>query len=199
MAEAKKLNVKQRIIKITNEIRIERKGKNDFHKFEYFRPDDVLQALNPLLDKYNLIMLFNMEFLAESQMYKGTLRLEDLKDQNDAIDYRFDIPLTDVSGSSKAQGAGATQTYCKRYMIMNTFNIAENNSDLDSMKHKPVKQSKSDEKKDMIANSLKTISNLNDKDKLTKLRQNLNGSNLYTQKEKQDFNKAITVRLNEIS
>jgi len=122
--------IKQKIVEISNELRIEKEGKNSFQNYDYFRPDDIAKAINPLMEKHGIIIMFNMPFSAEKQMYEGSLIVEDIKTA-EKVEYKFDIPLTEVKGSSKAQGAGATQTYCKRYMIMNAFNIADNSDDLD--------------------------------------------------------------------
>lgn len=126
--------VKQKIVYISNEIRLEKEGKNPFQNFDYFRPDDIAKAINPLLEKHKIIIKFNMPFDGVSKMYQCSLTVENIEDENKE-EYRFDIPLTTVKGSSEAQGAGATMTYAKRYMIMNVFNIAENANDLDSKQH----------------------------------------------------------------
>src|SRR5882724_11179395 len=73
-----KKSVKQRIVIISNEIRVAKAGKNDFMKAEYFKPDDIMKAINPLLEKYGLITIFNMTFSKEKGMYDGTLIIEDV-------------------------------------------------------------------------------------------------------------------------
>lgn len=132
--KVKTLSIKQKIVKISNEVRLSKDGQNKFANYNYFKPDDILLALNPLLEKYNLFMSFNLPFNHEKSMYEGTLYFEDLEDDKQNITYKFDIPLTSVKGASEAQGAGATMTYAKRYSIMNAFSIADNNDDLDSKK-----------------------------------------------------------------
>lgn len=130
-------SVKQRVVEISNEIRINKDGENTFAKYNYFQPDTIMATINPLLKKYSLIALFQMRFNNEKNMYAGLLRIEEWKTE-EHINYHFDIPLTEVKGSSQAQNAGATQTYCKRYMLMNAFNIADNNADPDATKNEPV-------------------------------------------------------------
>jgi len=137
MSEDIKLSVKEKIIKISNEIRVGKDGKNSFQNYDYFKPDDIAKALNPLLEKYNLISHFNMPYSKEKGMYEGELKIENASD-DDAVIYNFDMPLTELKGTGMAQNAGATQTYCKRYMLMNAFNLADNNSDPDNEKNKPA-------------------------------------------------------------
>jgi hypothetical protein len=128
------MTIKQKIVAISNELRVTKDGTNTFAKYDYFKPDDILKALNPLLKEHGLFMSFNLPFNKEKGMYEATLYFEDLADEKQNITYKFDIPLTEVKGASAAQGAGATMTYAKRYSIMNTFSIADNDDDLDSKK-----------------------------------------------------------------
>jgi len=134
-------SVAKRIIKISNEIRVNKSGHNDFIKSNYFEPDTILRALNPLLLKYNLIILFNMTYSKEKEMYEGVLQIADSTNtvadgEQSKITYRFDIPIQELKNAGNAQSAGATQTYCKRYLIMNAFNLADNKVDLDNVKNK---------------------------------------------------------------
>lgn len=131
--EKEKLSVKERIVKISNEIRLEKSGKNEFIKSNYFQPDDILKAINPLLEKYELISVFNMEYSKDIEMYKGNLIIEDFK-SDERVVYHFDIQMTELKSAGRAQNAGATQTYCKRYMFMNAFNLADNKADPDNNK-----------------------------------------------------------------
>ena len=137
--EQASMSVKSRIVKISNEIRVGKDGKNTFQNYDYFKPDDIAKALNPLLEKYNVIALFNMTFSKEKEMYEGKLAIEDL-DSQDFVNYQFDIPLTTLKGTGEAQNAGATLTYCKRYMIMSIFNLGDNSSDPDNEKNKPAEK-----------------------------------------------------------
>ena len=145
--------IKQKITEISNKLRLTKEGENPFQKFSYFKPDDILKALTPLLAEYKLFMSFNLPYNRDKMMYEAVLYFEDLEDEKQNITYKFDIPLTKVAGASEAQGAGATMTYAKRYSIMNAFSIADNSDDLDSKsfsQEKPatgaVKGLKSEEK-----------------------------------------------------
>ena len=46
--------------------------------------------------------------------------------------------MQELRSVGKAQMAGATQTYCKRYLYMNAFNLADNKADPDSKTNKPA-------------------------------------------------------------
>lgn len=135
--EEHKKSVKERIVIISNEVRVSKDGKNEFMKADYFKPDDILRAINPLLKEQKLIAVFNMEYDKQLEMYKGVLVIEDFDSEDRAI-YKLDIPMQELKGGGRAQSAGATQTYCKRYMFMNAFNLADDKADLDNPKNKPA-------------------------------------------------------------
>jgi len=135
--------VKKRIVKISNLLRVGKDGKNDFAKYDYFKPDDVLKNLNPLLEEHNLITIFNLK--NEGDFYKAVLTVEDTE-SDQKVEYVFDICKATVKGANEAQNSGATMTYAKRYSLMNAFNIADNEADFDSKKPDTSKQSKPNEK-----------------------------------------------------
>jgi len=142
---SEKLSVKKRIAIITNEIRVGKDGRNTFSNYDYLKPDSLLNALNPLLEEYNLITHFNLEKIMEKDnTYKATLTVEDTE-SDDKVVYIFDIDRASVKGANDAQNCGATMTYAKRYSLTNAFNIADNDIDLDSNKMSDQNKS-SDEK-----------------------------------------------------
>jgi hypothetical protein len=138
MTDEIKTSVRKRIVIISNEIRVAKAGHNEFTRSGYFQPDDILRAINPLLAQYGLITVFDMTFSKEKEMYEGKLFIEDSSDESmKGVLYMFDIPMQILKGNAgSAQNAGATQTYCKRYMFMNAFNLADNKADPDNKGYK---------------------------------------------------------------
>jgi hypothetical protein len=126
-----KLSVKGRIVAISNDLRIAKDGKNTFSNYNYFKPDDIQLAINPLLKQYELISIFNLTF--NDMKYTGHLRIEDFN-SDDKVEYVFDLDKAIVKGANEAQNSGATLTYAKRYSLMNAFNLADNDDDPDSDK-----------------------------------------------------------------
>lgn len=127
---AHKPSVKERIVKVQNELRISKDGKNSFANYDYYKPDTILLKLNPLLEKYRLHTKFQMT--CEGEFFRGVLVISDWDDKEGEIVYVFDILKAAVKGANEAQNSGATLTYCKRYSLMNAFNIADNDVDFDA-------------------------------------------------------------------
>lgn len=153
------MNIYQKIIAVSEELRITKEGDNTFKGFKYFRPDDIAKAIVPLLKKHELILFFDMPFSKEKDKYEGKLVILESdkaklpEGQIEKVELQFDIPLTTVASASEAQNAGATMTYCKRYMIMNAFNIAENEADPDVTMGAPVKKAVASQSKPLPSNT----------------------------------------------
>ena len=161
-----KLSVKRRIIEISNKLSLKKTGENKFAKYKYFTPENIMSALNPLLKEYNLITFFVMDS-KDNKIFKGKLIVEDC-DSDERMRYRFMVPFNEVKGSSAAQAAGATLTYCKRYSLMNAFNIA-GDDDLDKVVDgKNVKESKVATKQITVVGAIKQIKECKDFEKLQK-------------------------------
>lgn len=123
-------SVRERIVRIQNEFRINKDGKNTFANYDYYKPDTILQKLNPLLEKYRLHTRFDLT--NEGEYFRGVLVISDWDTDKGDVTYIFDILKASVKGANEAQNSGATLTYCKRYSLMNAFNIADNDVDFDS-------------------------------------------------------------------
>lgn len=138
-----KLSVKKRITIISNKLRLGKDGKNTFSGYEYFKPDDILKKLNPLLEELELITIFSLK--NQGDYYTAILTVEDTESDS-KVEYTFDIAKATVKGANEAQNSGATLTYAKRYSLMNAFNIADNDMDFDSDKMDKPKQSSNNSK-----------------------------------------------------
>lgn len=212
--QSNKQSVKKRIIEISNKIRIKKEGENNVNNFNYFKPDDIMIILNPLLKEYNLITIFQMEFNVEKDMYGGVLIIDDC-DEDKSVIYYFDIPLTIMERMSQAQNAGATMTYCKRYMLMNAFNIADNNLDPDKGTGRPVSKSVNKSVNRPVSKSVnrlieennivqfekvkKIIGQIKDTNSLIEYSKNLPTSKLFNEKQKKELQELISSQVDNLN
>ena len=121
----------KKIESIRKELRIKKDGRNDFAKYNYFTPDSIIGAVNPLLEKYSIFAKFDLIYDKEKEMYVSLLKVKDYEN-GDSINFQFDIKLGIVKGANESQASGSTLTYAKRYSYMNAFDIVDNKDDLDS-------------------------------------------------------------------
>ena len=144
------MNIKERITRIANELKIGKEGKNTFADYDYIRPDDLDNALKPLYLEYHLFAHFDMERL-ENEKNLAILKIEDWSTDEGAQVYTMTVDDVSIKGANAAQNNGGLRTYCKRYVLMSAFHISDNKDDLDNNKvpadppaHKATK-SKSEE------------------------------------------------------
>lgn len=129
-----KMNLYQKIIEISNELRVAKDGKNKGIGFNYFNADDIAKQLNPLMKKHGLFIKFEIVLKKEFEkdnIYTALTTVIDTESDK-TVDYQFDIKEAVVQRAQGAQATGATITYAKRYMLMNIFNIADNKDDPDA-------------------------------------------------------------------
>ncbi len=99
---------------------LEKSGYNDHKKYKYFELADFLPAINELQEKYNTISIFDIDKENAYLVIKNCDNLEE--------DLMFKIPVAElnIAGANSIQNIGGLTTYCRRYLYMIAFEIAEN-------------------------------------------------------------------------
>jgi len=128
--ELEKRGLKERIILIANELKIDKTGYNTYSEYFYLKPDDLSNALKPLLLKYRIFDHFEPQELDDGRT-RYTLRLEDF-DSEAVIIYTMTVSEVILKGANNVQSKGAQRTYVKRYLLMTAFDIAEDSDDPDN-------------------------------------------------------------------
>lgn len=128
----KAMGIKERMSLVRLEVSIEKKGNNSFKNYDYFRPDDVNNVLKPLLYKYRLFDYYNLDRLENG---RSLARLDITTFDNDEkMTYTMDAPDISIQGANDVMNVGGTMTYTKRYLLMNAFDMADNEDDFDNNK-----------------------------------------------------------------
>ena len=132
------------------QMNIKKSGKNKFAGYEYYELGDILPPINELQAKYKTCSFINFD------SEKATLTIINTEKTEEKIE--FTCPMTSISlkGAHDVQNMGALQTYNRRYLYMNCFEIVENEY-FDSV------QGKNESHKNSSANTLsqETKDNLN--------------------------------------
>lgn len=147
------MTVKERIIRISNELRVEKEGRNTYSDYEYIKPDDLQNALKPLYLKYRIFAHFGVRKLKDGRN-EAVLRVEDFGTDTGRQIYTMVSDDIQIKGANSAMNVAALRTYCNRYLLMTAFNISSNDDDLDNdrnqngdgkVQKKPVQAKKSEE------------------------------------------------------
>lgn len=98
---------------------VKKSGKNTCAGYTYYELADILPKVNELAKQYKFSCI--VEFTPEL----ATLSFIDLEKPTDVI--RFTSPMSEASlkGCHAVQNMGAVETYIKRYLYQNCFEIVE--------------------------------------------------------------------------
>lgn len=114
------MNIYEKLQKIRSELNLKKTGVVSFGnmKREYFSLNDILPEVNKAAAKEKICCMFNL--CGES----ATLKIVNSEKPEEEI--LFSVPIANATINGNAvQGIGATQTYLRRYLYLNAFEIAE--------------------------------------------------------------------------
>ena len=114
------MSVYMKLIKVRNEIRkkeLKKTGKSNNHK--YYELGDFLPAITELCEQEKLCTFVNFtDDLA-------TLSVIDAEKPDTTIEFTSPMSEASLRNCHAVQNLGATQTYLRRYLYMNAFEIIE--------------------------------------------------------------------------
>jgi hypothetical protein len=119
----------ENLVKIQNELKVPKENVNAFGKYKYRSAEDILEAVKPILLKYNATLTLSDEIiLVGSKVFlKATAKL------NETICYGY-AETSEHKGMSAEQTTGTASSYARKYALNGLFLIDETESDADSQK-----------------------------------------------------------------
>ena len=156
-------------------------GKNSFAGYSYFELSDILPVINQIGKDMGFVCI--VSFLADS----ATLTFCDTEKPADTIVFTSPMSTASLKGCHEVQNLGAVETYIKRYLYQNAFEIVE--ADAVNGTHNPnetpAKQAEKPAPKpaDPNAETLKAV--------MEAVRPN--GSPWFTEQEKDAYRKKVKV------
>lgn len=97
-------------------------GENKFSGFKYYELTDFVPTLIELCDTYQLFTMF--ELVSD----KAILTIINSENVEEKIDYTMPTADLELKGANKIQSIGGVQTYLRRYLYMNAFDIVESDT-----------------------------------------------------------------------
>lgn len=98
---------------------LKKSGHNQFAGYRYFELGDFLPTINSLLEKYNLCS--NISF--DNEM--ATLTIVNAENTDEKLVFTSPMSNASLKGCHDVQNLGAVQTYLRRYLWVNAFEIVE--------------------------------------------------------------------------
>lgn len=103
---------------------------NGVVRSKYARFEDIVQAIQPLLDKHGFSVSFKTEFM------QGFLQIEGAVSHREGHkeSTKMTLPFDDSGSKNKVQAIGSSVSYGKRYVLCMLLNIAASGEDDDGVK-----------------------------------------------------------------
>lgn len=106
---------------------MKKNGKNSFAGYTYFELSDILPAINAVNKELNILSVFSFaDKVATLCVINGEKPEEVI-----TFEFAYSPDGASIKGCHKVQNDGAVQTYVKRYLYQNAYEIAEGDA-LDS-------------------------------------------------------------------
>lgn len=144
--EIKSMGIKMKKTLISYELgnmEIKKSGRNTYSNYDYMELDDFLPYLRSLFVKYRVCTEFSMDS-------ENKIAILNLKDCDSETNLVFTMPYEtpEIKATNQMQKIGGAATYCRRYLLINAFDIAE--SDMLDSQHVDNSKSNVDKKQNAI-------------------------------------------------
>lgn len=113
-------------------IKLEKKGWNDYSKYKYYLPEQVDELVYVACKEQNIFTKFDL-LRNEFGLY-GQLTIINLEKPDDNISFYAATEMPAIKATNASQQMGGAMTFVNRYLLMFAFDIVENSLDFDSQK-----------------------------------------------------------------
>lgn len=118
------MSVYKKLLTVRNELRqreLKKTGENKYSNFKYYQLGDFLPSITELCEKIGLFTYVDFDSDSDAKLV-----IMDVDKRE--INVTFSCPMAEarVKGASDIQNLGASQTYIRRYLYMNAFEVVDN-------------------------------------------------------------------------
>lgn len=108
---------------------LKKTGENKFSNYKYYELGDFMPAINEICLELKLFTQVN--FNAEN----AVLIIINIEKPEEKLEYFSEMVKTTLKGCNEIQALGGVQTYQRRYLYMNAFEISENDYYIDGQEN----------------------------------------------------------------
>lgn len=116
------MNIYEKLQKVKEELssrELKKSGENTFAKYKYYELGDFLPSIIELCTKEKLCTVITF---TENE---GILKIINAEKPEEIIEYKSPVKDLELKGANAIQTLGGIQTYLRRYLYMNAFDIVE--------------------------------------------------------------------------
>ena len=178
----KDMNIYKKIQKVKKELserELKKSGKNDYSGFSYYELGDFLPSIIELCDKYGLFTKVDFQdkfrlnttknnseeiLTTDTKIGEAAILTIINTDKIDEIEtYSCDVKELNLKGANSIQNYGGVQTYLRRYLYMNAFDIVEADMfDSEEFEKKKRQKAEKGELEKMVGECKKAFKNADD-------------------------------------
>lgn len=129
------MSIYEKLSNIQQELKVGKNQRNTFGGYNFRNCSDILEAVKPLLKKYNCLILLSdkINYIGEFNYVTATATIVDCDDNNQMIFNESSArePET-LKGQSPAQITGGSSSYARKYALSGLLAIDDSKDDPDN-------------------------------------------------------------------
>lgn len=121
----KTTNVYSKIQAVKSELlamNLKKSGENKYAWFKYYELADILPAIIDLCTKYGLFTRISFD------NEHATLEISNVDNSEESVFYTSPMRELELKGCNRIQALGGVETYQRRYLYLNAFDLVENDT-----------------------------------------------------------------------
>ena len=146
-------NIYAKLVKVQNELKAPKNQRNSFGGYNYRSAEDILEAVKPLLEKYQLAQFISDEIIIVNERYyvKTTVCLINVTSPSEQIIVSAEAREEEVKkGMDGSQITGASSSYARKYALNGLYAIDDNKDSDFTNKHEDTNVLDEDLKQQLV-------------------------------------------------
>ena len=134
ISEVRKL-IYEKLAKIQQELKVGKTQRNTFGGYNFRNCSDILEAVKPLLKKYNCLILLSdkIDMVGDENYVTATATIIDCEDDNQMVFNQASAREPEsLKGQSPAQITGGSSSYARKYALSGLLAIDDSTDDPDN-------------------------------------------------------------------
>lgn len=129
------MSIYEKLARIQQELKVGKNQRNTFGGYNFRNCSDILEAVKPLLKKYNCLILLSdkINCICENNYVTTTATIIDCEDNNQMIFNEASAREPEsLKGQSPAQITGGSSSYARKYALSGLLAIDDSTDDPDN-------------------------------------------------------------------
>ena len=131
------MSIYTKLMNVQNELKVPKNNKNTFGNYKFRNAEDILEALKPLLKKYNATVIITDDVVTTGNRYyiKATVKFIDTETGETIETSALAREEENKKGMDSSQITGSTSSYARKYALNGLFAIDDTKDSDTTNKH----------------------------------------------------------------